>query len=1257
MKHMSCLSAAVALLFCSSAGAGEWFVSPDGVDADGRGAESAPLRTINYAVGKASADDTITLFPGDYIEGSSNSSRVDVTKRLTIRSKNGRSSRDATRIVGAYDATATSPVGMGANAVRCVRIDSAAAGTRLEGITFYRGSTAYNGNAGSEATEGGGVIVCGDGAATATIVDCAFVECQATRGGGIFVNSILNDRVSAVRCRFLRCRDTKFGAAMRGGAAYFCVFDDCGKARDSSGSEVGDGDNPKDAFAYGYRAVNCTFVNNMAHGIRVDTDTFKGGIYNCLFQNNAANSNAGSIRGTPPAEAKNVVGSALYTKFEVLSPFDDDYRLTSQASALGAGSADYTTVAYIPEEFLGLDYNGNSFNSAGTVHAGAVQEAIAGNASGVQVKRTSNGEWSLGGKEAPVCVATWRGAEGWRRPQQVKFSPRDGLALIRFAFSNAPHWPLADDSIWVSPKNGQVQELSTVTTSNKYYVNPQSGSDSNPGTSEAPFKTLNAAVNATTASHVVYALQGDYNEGGESHYDANNRVVVRNTLAGELRVVAVDGPESTFITGAAGTGDATYGTGSGATRCIAVASTNKFYAAFQGFTIRDGHSDNGDGNSSWGGGLNNLGSGANLATAYLVGCVISNCVARRGGAMSGGSAVRCRFLDCRGANNGGGGVFRRCTVVSSLIDGCGGNTELFAQDGAVGCNCTVVNSTKSAVYSSSSSAACLYNSVVGIMASSDKSLNDNTKGGVTNTLYDTKTTNASIGSGCQQENPVQFQDAAIGNYRLAELSKGYSLASTEYMETCMDVDGNPFVINDDNKKYQAGCYAPRPASELTTYYVDLSGGSDSNDGSEATPFATLAKAMSVAEYGDTVVALPGTYSSGTMMPSTNQTGGVVVPTVAARVVVKGGVTLESRDGAESTIIDGGNEVRGAFVCKNAVLRGFTVQNCKVNTSSDAPTVNDYGGGIACHNGGYSGLVERCVIKDCLALRGGGASYGTYRNCVFTGNTLGEDKPGWAVRMARLEGCYFYGNGSADKHSTAYYCSVFNCTFLGNNAGANSNNGIVCNEGSYVSGCPVRNSIILGNMKSDVSDASVGCITDSELAKLDANGVPQTGSAAIDCIADDSTVPEDLLAAGDAAGSPRKMNGKVDCGAFEYDWRVPWSAALGRRIAIDDIAPDATLKDGRLVFPDGVVSLTWTSGGATAPYAYHVVVTGNGTLTVNVNGETVGSYTSADGEMRLRFRSPLDKNQLQFVYVPGEDDAGGAGLYGFSHQQGLAIMIR
>ena len=59
----------------------------------------------------------------------------------------------------------------------------------------------------------------------------------------------------------------------------------------------------------------------------------------------------------------------------------------------------------------------------------------------------------------------------------------------------------------------------------------------------------------------------------------------------------------------------------------------------------------------------------------------------------------------------------------------------------------------------------------------------------------------------------------------------------------------------------------------------------------------------------------------------------------------------------------------------------------------------------------------------------------------------------------------------------------------------------------------------------------------------------------------------------------------------------------------------------------------------------------------MNGETVGSYTQADGAKELRFRSELDANQLRFDYVPGANDDGGAELYGFSHTRGLAIVIR
>ena len=147
-KRMNVFVFLAAIVASATMPAAEWFVSPDGTDAVGGGTEAAPFRTVNYAIGKASANDTITLLPGDHVEGSANNSRVNVTKPLTIRSK-GRAYRDTTRIVGAYDPDATSPVGMGANSLRCVRIAQGGTGTRIEGITFYRGATAYSGNAGA----------------------------------------------------------------------------------------------------------------------------------------------------------------------------------------------------------------------------------------------------------------------------------------------------------------------------------------------------------------------------------------------------------------------------------------------------------------------------------------------------------------------------------------------------------------------------------------------------------------------------------------------------------------------------------------------------------------------------------------------------------------------------------------------------------------------------------------------------------------------------------------------------------------------------------------------------------------------------------------------------------------------------------------------------------------------------------------------------------------------------------------------------
>ena len=80
--------------------AAEWFVSPGGTDAVGGGTEAAPFQRIQYAVGRASAGDTIVLLPGDYgadqgttnttVSGNSSANRVVIDKPLTIIGRDGR---------------------------------------------------------------------------------------------------------------------------------------------------------------------------------------------------------------------------------------------------------------------------------------------------------------------------------------------------------------------------------------------------------------------------------------------------------------------------------------------------------------------------------------------------------------------------------------------------------------------------------------------------------------------------------------------------------------------------------------------------------------------------------------------------------------------------------------------------------------------------------------------------------------------------------------------------------------------------------------------------------------------------------------------------------------------------------------------------------------------------------------------------------------------------------------------------------------
>ena len=630
---------------------------------------------------------------------------------------------------------------------------------------------------------------------------------------------------------------------------------------------------------------------------------------------------------------------------------------------------------------------------------------------------------------------------------------------------------------------------------------------------------------------------------------------------------------------------------------------------------------------------------------------------------------------------------RYCSIVSSSFTGCGGASQLFGNT-AKGYNCTIYGSVGSApqsLYNNGSGVkGYLYNSVSGRQSDSDIN-GDTTDDQLVNTLYCRMAANPNTFTTAVKEEPLKLMDAAAGDYRLMSDSAGVWLASTANLKSCMDIEGKPFVFRDG--RYQAGCYAIHGS----TLYVDAVNGNNANDGSsEAAAFQTLAAAMAAADYGDTIIALPGTYDSGTMTPSQTESCYTAAPTLPARVVVKGGVTLESRDGAEATVIKGAastssgrsdgcgdGAVRGVFLCAGATLRGFTVTGGRTLYLTTG-TIDAMGGGVC---GAYNatdgsnmqwrGLVENCVMSNNCARSGGGAQYGTYRNCLFLGNFTYN--LGYGLCRALAEGCVFKGNGSSG-HSTLYDCKVVNCTILGGQAGATSNSGLVCNEGQadYL---PIFNSIILGNYKSGVTTNCyflTGAENKADKAKVtpreggnttgddsivDADGRPVAGAAVID-VGNNAFASTALLAGRDPAGVRRVLNSTIDIGAYEYDWGVPWGAAIGNRhLVIDDMPSDASLSGNAFVFGGSAVpvAMTWDKGGSDAAYTFTAQVTGAGTLTVTANGEPVATLTSADGAKPLSFTSALVSNSRLFAYYGAE--ANGVRLSAFSHQAPFVMVFR
>lgn len=813
-------SAMVCLAALASFGATEYFADAvNGNDAwDGTSAQRGtgsvgPKKTVQAAVdlavvgSTASAKNIVTLAPGDYdmgersvtSDGVVTSNRVVITAPIILRSAGGRGARDTTRIVGRWDTSGESDTKffMGPRAVRCVWVESNARGTRLEGLTFLHGAASWGGDGldHAHATGGGGVAYNNYNNKDFYVIDCAFVGCIGTRGGGLYNGT-------AVRCYFTQCRASKFGTGARQISAYNCVFAD--NIQCPGASEGGA------ALCYYKYVVNCTFVGN---GLWA-TSTADGGaqILNCVAMLNAS----GNFSGVSPVNCVTSTsgltanGCQAAIAREIFSPATGDYRLTEGAASTQAGNMAW--VNDIPAEFRDTDYCGNPRTTDGVVYCGAVQ-ATAKSAGGSFLCHplTAYETSGLVAVNDHVCMLDlYEQGEAWPRVVKLSWQASPGTdgskGLIRFVHGANYIWPTTNDLAWVVAPQGANEQVKVYQqTGPKVYVDPgERGSDgeTHDGSAARPWKTLQKAVAQTTRS-LILAAPGDYNEGGEVAENLTNRVVV--STASELRILAVGGPSQTFITGAADTttpieGNA-YGLGPAAVRCVAVKSG--CYAAFQGFTLRNGHSSRGpnsgdnDVPEAHGAAFNNASGTVNHKSGWLLDCVVTNCVGSRGCAAYGGICERTLFVDNTATRLG---VFRYPELHSCLVTGNRPAAREIAEDGTVVYNTTFVGNGACGIAN-----AYAYNCVSASNSKGDLTLND---------IYTYKNILYGRGAGSSShaaelvQGDADFADAAAGDYRLLSVSRACNLGLLSQLRSAMDFTGRPFAPTADGR-VDAGAFAER----------------------------------------------------------------------------------------------------------------------------------------------------------------------------------------------------------------------------------------------------------------------------------------------------------------------------------------------------------------------------------------------------------------------------------------------------------------
>ena len=371
----------------------------------------------------------------------------------------------------------------------------------------------------------------------------------------------------------------------------------------------------------------------------------------------------------------------------------------------------------------------------------------------------------------------------------------------------------------------------------------------------------------------------------------------------------------------------------------------------------------------------------------------------------------------------------------------------------------------------------------------------------------------------------------------------------------------------------------------TTYYVDGSVAS-SGDGSQASPFKTIAAGVSAAAAGDVVEVAAGTY------------------TISAEIAVAKAITIRGANRA-TTIIDANSACRIFNVTAAATIESFTLYRGKGSASQS-------GSGAYFKQGG---TLRNCRVDSCFSPSQGGApnGVGVYlsggavaENCVIYNTQasingaikgIGVYIDNGILRDSLVTRSRRTGYDIAD--TGAVYLqkgTVERCTIAGNSVAISG--GLYVNNAST---CIVRDTIVWGNtttkdssrLRPNMNAVGSSCV----LQNVCTSGNVGTGGVdANPCFRDAANWDFALLPGSPCIGAG--TNGR-DLGYLQHD---PTADALGISISAyrgrDSLTVSATLSASGSYSLAGA-TVTWAGLEETGPTITHTFGYGTHSLTANV----------------------------------------------------------